>query len=69
MFNDVEAMELLCRGHALEWTGKGWRTIFEPEHVAPISIQESGLPKPPGWSGRRQPSKRKWLARELGRLR
>jgi len=36
MFSDVEAIELLCRGHALEWTGKGWRTIFEPEHVAPI---------------------------------
>lgn len=40
MLSDMEAMELLCRGHALEWTGKGWRMAFEREQAAMIHIPE-----------------------------
>jgi hypothetical protein len=40
MLSEMEAMALLCRGHALEWTGKGWRMAFEREQAAIIHIPE-----------------------------
>jgi hypothetical protein len=38
MLSDMEAMELLCRGHALEWTGQGWKVALEPQDAA-ITVQ------------------------------
>jgi hypothetical protein len=40
MLNELDAMELLCRGHALEWTGRCWKLALEPEQATIVSYPE-----------------------------
>ena len=47
MFSDSEAMNLLCHGHALEWTGVGWRMSVRPEQAAPVHHPEARDTAPP----------------------
>jgi hypothetical protein len=43
MLSELEAMELLCRGHALEWTGLCWKVAIEPEQCVAIRDPEKSV--------------------------